>query len=169
MSERVVEVVAGVITDKRGRILLSRRTPNRDMPGLWEFQGGKCEPGETPEAALARNVRLIAINPRNYEALLGAGRAALRLGDAQAAIGAVEGLQQAKAPGRGSAVAFALGAANAGASQGARNHKGSGLQPPPAVIDRGAVDPNEVDARALHRQWKGSTGPLVVKLGMTTL
>lgn len=42
---------------------------------------------ETPEAALARNVRLIAINPRNYDALLGAGRAALRLGDAQAAIG----------------------------------------------------------------------------------
>ena len=42
---------------------------------------------ESPEAALARNVRLIAINPRNYDALLGAGRAALRLGDAQAAIG----------------------------------------------------------------------------------
>jgi Flp pilus assembly protein TadD len=42
---------------------------------------------ESPEAALARNVRLLAINPRNYEALLGAGRAALRLGDAQAAIG----------------------------------------------------------------------------------
>jgi hypothetical protein len=36
---------------------------------------------------LARNVRLLAINPRNYDALLGAGRAALRLGDAQAAIG----------------------------------------------------------------------------------
>ena len=42
---------------------------------------------ESPEAALARNVRLIAINPRNYEAQLGAGRAALRLGDPQAAIG----------------------------------------------------------------------------------
>jgi Flp pilus assembly protein TadD len=42
---------------------------------------------ETPEAALARNVRLIAINPRNYDAQLAAGRAALRLGDAQAAIG----------------------------------------------------------------------------------
>jgi tetratricopeptide (TPR) repeat protein len=42
---------------------------------------------ESPEAALARNVRLLAINPRNYDALLGAGRAALRLGDAQAAIG----------------------------------------------------------------------------------
>ena len=42
---------------------------------------------ETPEAALARNVRLLALAPRSYEALLGAGRAALRLGDAQAAIG----------------------------------------------------------------------------------
>lgn len=56
MSDRVIEVVAGVITDKRGRILLSRRTPNRDMPGLWEFPGGKREPGETPEAALAREL-----------------------------------------------------------------------------------------------------------------
>jgi tetratricopeptide (TPR) repeat protein len=42
---------------------------------------------ESSEAALARNVRLLAINPRNYDALLGAGRAALRLGDAQAAVG----------------------------------------------------------------------------------
>lgn len=42
---------------------------------------------ETPEAALARNVRLIAINPRNYDAQMAAGRAALRLGDPQAAIG----------------------------------------------------------------------------------
>lgn len=56
MSERVIEVVAGVITDKRGRILLSRRTPNRDMPGLWEFPGGKRESGETPEAALIREL-----------------------------------------------------------------------------------------------------------------
>lgn len=56
MSERVIEVVAGVITDKRGRILLSRRTPNRDMPGLWEFPGGKREAGETPDAALIREL-----------------------------------------------------------------------------------------------------------------
>ncbi len=42
---------------------------------------------ESPEAALARNVRLLAIDPRAYDGLLGAGRAALRLGDAQAAIG----------------------------------------------------------------------------------
>jgi len=56
MSERVIEVVAGIITDKRGRILLSRRTPNRDMPGLWEFPGGKREAGESPDAALIREL-----------------------------------------------------------------------------------------------------------------
>ena len=42
---------------------------------------------ETPEAALARNVRLIALNPRNFQALVAAGHAALDTGDAQAAIG----------------------------------------------------------------------------------
>ena len=53
---RVVEVVAGVITDARGRVLLARRTEGRDLAGLWEFPGGKREPGETPEAALAREL-----------------------------------------------------------------------------------------------------------------
>src|SRR5690606_35093038 len=52
-----VEVVAGVITDARGRILLARRTEGRDLAGLWEFPGGKREPGETPEDALARELR----------------------------------------------------------------------------------------------------------------
>ncbi|GGJ99463.1 hypothetical protein GCM10011394_05770 [Luteimonas terricola] len=51
-----VDVVAGVITDARGRILLARRTEGRDLAGLWEFPGGKREQGETPEAALAREL-----------------------------------------------------------------------------------------------------------------
>lgn len=52
----LIEVVAGVITDARGRILLARRTEGRDLAGLWEFPGGKREPGETPEEALAREL-----------------------------------------------------------------------------------------------------------------
>ena len=52
----IVEVVAGVICDARGRILLARRTEGRDLAGLWEFPGGKREPGESPEAALAREL-----------------------------------------------------------------------------------------------------------------
>lgn len=53
---KVIDVVAAVITDARGRILLARRTEGRDLAGLWEFPGGKREPGETPEAALAREL-----------------------------------------------------------------------------------------------------------------
>ncbi|MEN1960954.1 8-oxo-dGTP diphosphatase MutT [Luteimonas sp. MJ246] len=51
-----VDVAAAVISDASGRILLARRTANRDLAGLWEFPGGKREPGETPEAALAREL-----------------------------------------------------------------------------------------------------------------
>ncbi|WP_460732448.1 Nudix family hydrolase [Lysobacter tyrosinilyticus] len=54
---RMIEVVAGVIRDHRGRILLARRTEGRDLAGLWEFPGGKHEPDETPEAALKRELR----------------------------------------------------------------------------------------------------------------
>ena len=56
-SPHAIHVVAGVITDARGRILLARRTRGRDLAGLWEFPGGKVEPGETAEAALVRELR----------------------------------------------------------------------------------------------------------------
>ncbi|PNS09291.1 Nudix family hydrolase [Solilutibacter silvestris] len=52
-----IHVVAGVIRDVRGRILLARRTQGRDLAGLWEFPGGKIEPGETPQQALQRELR----------------------------------------------------------------------------------------------------------------
>jgi 8-oxo-dGTP diphosphatase len=51
-----VHVVAGVMTDARDRVLLARRTEGRDLAGLWEFPGGKVDPGETPMQALAREL-----------------------------------------------------------------------------------------------------------------
>ena len=51
-----VDVIAGVVTDAGGRVLLARRTAGRDLAGFWEFPGGKREPGETAEAALAREL-----------------------------------------------------------------------------------------------------------------
>lgn len=56
-SRRSIHVVAGVITDTRGRYLLNRREGNRDLVGLWEFPGGKREPGEDSIAALRRELR----------------------------------------------------------------------------------------------------------------
>ena len=53
---RSIHVVAAVITDARGRILLNRRNGTSDMAGLWEFPGGKREPGESSEQALAREL-----------------------------------------------------------------------------------------------------------------
>lgn len=50
-------VVACALIDKDGLVLLQKRPPGKPMAGLWEFPGGKLEPGETPEAALAREVR----------------------------------------------------------------------------------------------------------------
>ncbi len=49
-------VVAAALIAESGRILLQQRAPDRSMAGLWEFPGGKVEEGETPEAALAREL-----------------------------------------------------------------------------------------------------------------
>jgi len=50
-------VVAAALIAADGRVLLQQRSPGRSMAGLWEFPGGKVEEGETPETALARELR----------------------------------------------------------------------------------------------------------------
>ena len=53
---RVVLVSAVLLIDPDGRVLLAQRPEGKSMAGLWEFPGGKVEPGETPEAALIREL-----------------------------------------------------------------------------------------------------------------
>ncbi len=53
----VMHVLAGVLLDADGRVLLAQRPPGKQLAGLWEFPGGKREVGETPWQALARELR----------------------------------------------------------------------------------------------------------------
>lgn len=53
---KTVLVAACALVDRDGRILLAQRPEGRSMAGLWEFPGGKIESGETPEAALIREL-----------------------------------------------------------------------------------------------------------------
>jgi len=52
----VVLVAAAALVDDDGRVLIAQRPEGKAMAGLWEFPGGKVEPGETPEAALVREL-----------------------------------------------------------------------------------------------------------------
>ena len=52
----VVLVSAVALVDADGRILLAQRPVGKPMAGLWEFPGGKVNPGETPETALIREL-----------------------------------------------------------------------------------------------------------------
>lgn len=54
---KLVLVAAVVLVDPEGRVLLAQRPEGKDMAGLWEFPGGKIEPGELPEAALIRELQ----------------------------------------------------------------------------------------------------------------
>lgn len=49
-------VAAVALIDAEGRVLLAQRPEGKSLAGLWEFPGGKVEPGETPEAALIREL-----------------------------------------------------------------------------------------------------------------
>jgi 8-oxo-dGTP diphosphatase len=53
---KTVLVSAVALIDADGRVLLAQRPEGKSMAGLWEFPGGKVEPGETPEAALVREL-----------------------------------------------------------------------------------------------------------------
>lgn len=55
-SLRLVLVVAAALFDAEGRVLIARRPAGKSLAGLWEFPGGKVEPGEAPEAALVREL-----------------------------------------------------------------------------------------------------------------
>lgn len=52
----LVLVAACALVDPDGRVLVAQRPEGRSMAGLWEFPGGKLEPGETPEACLIREL-----------------------------------------------------------------------------------------------------------------
>lgn len=53
---KLILVAAVALIDPDGRVLLARRPAGKPMAGLWEFPGGKLEPGETPEACLIREL-----------------------------------------------------------------------------------------------------------------
>ncbi|HBS99522.1 8-oxo-dGTP diphosphatase MutT [Salipiger marinus] len=53
---KIVLVSAVALIDVEGRVLLAQRPEGKSMAGLWEFPGGKVEAGETPEAALIREL-----------------------------------------------------------------------------------------------------------------
>jgi 8-oxo-dGTP diphosphatase len=53
----IVLVAAVALVDPDNRVLIAQRPAGKSMAGLWEFPGGKLEPGETPEAALQRELK----------------------------------------------------------------------------------------------------------------
>ncbi len=74
-------VVAAALVNPVGEILVQQRPQHKSMAGLWEFPGGKVEIGETPEAALVRELREELGIDVAYEALTPAGFASAPLGD----------------------------------------------------------------------------------------
>ena len=82
----LVTVAAAALVARDGRVLLQQRSMGKAMAGLWEFPGGKLEPGEAPAAALVRELREelgISVDPADCAPLAFAtgiaGRASLLL------------------------------------------------------------------------------------------
>jgi len=57
VSAKVVLVAACALIDADGRVLIAQRPSGKSMAGLWEFPGGKVDPGERPEDALIRELK----------------------------------------------------------------------------------------------------------------
>lgn len=82
-----IEVVGAAVL-RNGRCLVARRGPDQDQAGHWEFPGGKVEPGETPQEALARELReelgiRVEVGPR-------LGRSEVRMGERTIALAVFE-------------------------------------------------------------------------------
>jgi 8-oxo-dGTP diphosphatase len=56
-SRRLLLVAAAALIDASGRVLITQRPAHKQLPGLWEFPGGKVELGEAPERALVRELK----------------------------------------------------------------------------------------------------------------
>ncbi len=54
---KILLVAACALIDADGRVLIARRPADKDMAGLWEFPGGKVDPGERPEVTLIRELK----------------------------------------------------------------------------------------------------------------
>ena len=54
---KLLLVVAAALIDADDRILIAQRPPGKQLAGLWEFPGGKIDPGERPEASLIRELK----------------------------------------------------------------------------------------------------------------
>jgi len=56
MTKPILLVAAAALVDRDNRVLISKRPEGKELAGLWEFPGGKVDPGETPEQALRREL-----------------------------------------------------------------------------------------------------------------
>lgn len=114
-----MKAVMAAVVRKGGRVLLMRRAPGQSNAGLWEFPGGKLEPGETPRQCLEREMReetgvegragaFVArseyacpggeIALEAYEFVITRGEIALRVHDALCYVAPTEALEMALCP-----------------------------------------------------------------------